>query len=210
MTFVRKRLSVLTPLVCLAMVHGTVFAQSESTTAQTGVPGVSWDEMIDQLSRALPGGDSGAVARLLDESAPVVSFSDARSGGLSTLVSEVDGRILVSSRAYDGACVSLATDLASDLRDNPALPTDVRKALIPETEAQRSRANVTASQWARNAAGASLTDPVALIVFYDARPTELSPRQRLTFVLIRGEKQASGACRITKLVFGDPLDAPKQ
>src|SRR4051812_23451744 len=186
-----------------------VLAADRPTTRPVLAP--TWPEATARLARALTGKDITEAATVLAGADRVSRFGSDAFEMPDRVLASTTGMTTLGVHAYGQTPGTLASDLAGDFRDNDAIPSNIRRQMIPPDDAAARRADVTAAQWLAQVLKIDKEQerPVAVVVLWpDTRRRNTGDLQTLpprpTFILVKGESTGEGF-RISHLVYGDPL-----
>lgn len=165
-----------------------------------------WPGLVRQFADALATGQK-ATSRELLGAAKVRRFDSTDDEAPDRLQARAASSTRVAVHGYFHPALSMAADLAADLKAATAVPEEIRKRLIPGDDDQMKRANATAVQWTADVLRVSNDQPVGIIVLWCEDPgiPGLASPPELVFILLRGEQSGKDQFRISQVVYGDPL-----
>ncbi len=175
-------------------------------SAQTTQPGAgpasagpaSWATVVEQVAKATEQGNVPQVVASLARDAQVRSFESHEPAAARTLIDAAAEWKLLGAHAYAFPPVSLAGDIAADVKRSDLVPEAAKRKIVPFDEAEEARANTTAADWVAQTLAAQRDQPVGVAVFWNTRTN------RPMFVLMKG--QPGGESYDVKLaVYGDPM-----
>jgi hypothetical protein len=206
----RKELYFVVVSILLSVAASPLVARAEQATTRPAA-GATWPDATARLSRALVGKDITEVASVLAGVEKVSRFGSDTFETPDRLLSQTTGMIVLGVHAYAKPPGTLASDLASDFRDNDTVPQTVRRQMVPPDENASKRADITAAQWLVQVLKPAKEQSVGVLVLWpDTRHkgAGASSSSRPTFVLVKGESTVDGY-RITQLIYGDPLNGDR-
>jgi len=197
-------------LSTLLLFAATLLAMSLPASGQTTRPAVSnWQATIEIVRKAIVDSDPSQLRVVLAEKYSLHDFSGAHQGDWTPVVQQFGGAMSIGSHASLFPPLSVAAEVANDLKGAPQIPEVVRLRYLPIDEVDMKRANATAVQWLADSLSAVNGDPVGALIFWidetasASRPEQAT--QSLLFVLLKGQQLPSGEYRIVKIVYGNPL-----
>jgi hypothetical protein len=177
----------------------------------------SWIETAAALVDALidPSADASAVGRLIPDSAIIQRFGSREQESPFRLQQQVQGMSLIAVRGYTWPAPTIASDMASDIKQAQSLPPVVQKLFEIKDDADGRRANTTAAQWVSGVLGPNTGELVAVAVLWPPQPAVASSDDAAVpdarepfFVLIKGHA-VEGSFRIAQITYGDARSALK-
>jgi len=182
---------------------------SSSAPAAGAARRLNWPDVLARLGNALAEKDVRAVTALLDPPPLIRAFgSDAAQPAERLLAATMGGKVL-SVHAYLGVPMTVATDVAADLKEaGDTVPQTVAQGLTPADDTAARRANETAAAWVAQVLKPGPEELVGLILVCptDRRDPSDTAARHAVFVLIKGVA-AGGGCAIQRIHFGDPLES---
>lgn len=177
-------------------------AWAGSVSAQTTQPAApaTWFATVEQLAKGTEKGDVPLVAASLTRDATVRSFESPEPAAARTLVDAAAEWKLLGTHAYEFPPVSLAVDIAADVKNSDLVSEADKRKIIPLDAAEAARANSTAADWVSRTLGAERDHLIGVAVFWSMRTN------RPVFVLMKGEPGRGDVAFAVKLaVYGDPM-----
>ncbi|HEV2293293.1 MAG TPA: hypothetical protein VGR35_05520 [Tepidisphaeraceae bacterium] len=174
-----------------------------SASAQTTRPAADaapapWGSTVEQVAKATELGNVPQVVSLLARDAHVRAFESPDPAAARTLIDAAADWKLLGTHAYQFPPVSLARDIAADVKRSDLVPEADKRKIVPYDDAEEARANTTAADWVAQTLAAERDQLIGVAVFWNTR------NNRPMFVLMKG--QASGEDYAVKLaVYGDPM-----
>jgi hypothetical protein len=176
------------------------------------IAAATWPEAAARLARALVGRDITELATLLSGAERLSRFGSDTLDTPDRVLGSTTGMITLGVHAYTSRPQTLASDLASDFRDNQSVPESIRRDMIPPDDEAAKRADITAGEWITRVLKLEKEQPVGVVVLWPdlqrRGPDAPSAAPRPTFVLIKGQAMPDGF-RITNLIYGDPLQGER-
>jgi hypothetical protein len=204
------KLSYLCAVIALSLTF-ILPARAEAPTTRP-IAAATWPEAAARLARALVGKDITEVATLLSGAERLSRFGSDAFDTPDRVMGSTTGMIALGVHAYSTRPQTLASDLATDFRDNPNVPESVRRDMVPPDDEALKRADVTAGEWIAHVLKLDKEQPVGVVVLWPdlqrRGPDASSAAPRPTFVVVKGEAMPDGF-RITNLVYGDPLQGER-
>lgn len=184
-------------------------------TTRASAPSVEemrWSESVQTLAGVLAEvAERDRLASIAVPQAWIAPFDMNRTEALTVLPDRLPTTVVVSARAYLHPAVSAASDIVNDLTADGTIDASLLRKLVPNDPATLRQADATMARWFASALDASEGDPVAVLVLYDngkSQPTfETEPK--LTFILVRGEFDASRIPRVSRALYGPMQSAVK-
>jgi hypothetical protein len=166
----------------------------------------AWEQAMRDLSAALAGEDSAVVVRAV-EGVPLKGFGSVRRAQMVDLFDLCSGAVPISTRAYETAPTSAASDLAADFAASD-LPEAVKQKFATS---DAKSADATAAQWISDALASEDGASIGVLVFWRGNrslPSLADSHTRhVIFVLVAGDIDADGKPHFRRIAFGNPLRA---
>src|SRR5689334_17819066 len=108
--------------------------------ASAGGAGLSWPETVSHVSTLLVGRNVEAVKSALAGMDLITQFGSNSPETTDHLIGATTGGTVLGSHAYLRPPTTIASDLASDLRDTDDVPAGVKRQFVPADDAAARRA----------------------------------------------------------------------
>lgn len=169
-----------------------------------------WSQTLIALVKVIADdGDPEQLNALAAPSAFVAPFEMNRTESITLLPKRLTTTNVVSARAYIHPSVTAATDLVGDLTSAGTIDAETIRKITPPAPEDLKKADATMAHWFTSALEARPGDPVAVLVLYDDGKGEKPHAPTLTFALVRGDFDAAGNARISRIVYGTMESAVK-
>lgn len=185
----------------------SLLLSANRTQAQTTQP-TAWRTNVESFAGAILAADAGQLRSMVADKYVLQDFRRSREGDWAVMLHTLAGAQLVGAHASLYPSLSVAAELAGDIKGAAQIPEHLRARYLPADEIDMKRANATAAQWIESSLEASQGDHVGVIALWIDRtdaPAD-SVEQGLLFILIKGRQLADGEFRINRIVYGNPLD----
>lgn len=179
--------------------------------AQPPADETRWDAAVKTFVSVLSGeADRDALVKILSDHSWVAPFARNRTESVAVLPNLLGDMRVVSAHACLQPSVTSASDLVADIQADPTIDASIRERLVPADGKDLRAADATMARWFGLALDAQPGDPVALIALYDeghpASASAPATPPSLTLLLVRGEIEADGSAKISRVLYGT-LDA---
>ena len=174
--------------------------------AQTTQPAPpEWDQTVQAIAKVMTSGDSSSAPQVSDNNT-IRSF-DGSAKQWPDLIAHTGGATLLSAKSYIFPYDGIAADIAAAIKGSN-VSDDIKKTLVPPDGDPTEKANATASRWAQNELTLASEEPFAVLVFLAPDPNHPDSGDGLIlFVLLKGQKDSSGAYAVSQIVFGNSQQA---
>lgn len=197
-----------------AIAAGLLLAFASVASAQTSKPAeMNWGKVVDTFARAITDGDRNALNQLLASKVVVHQFA-GKDEDLAVLLARSSKGALLGAHPYIHPPETMVADIASDFKSAATVPEDIKRKMIPQDDAEMTRAKATSQQWLEKVLGAKPGQAVGVVVLWCPRETDqilggMEPAMEPVFILLYGAEVTTYNYRIKLIVFGDPLAETK-
>lgn len=176
----------------------TGLASAQTTRPASDAAPAMWTATVELIARATEQGNVPQVVASLARDAQVRTFESADPAAARTLIDAAAEWKLLGAHAYQFPPVSLARDIAADVKVSDLVPEAEKRRIIPYDDSEEARANTIAADWVAQTLGVQRDQLIGVAVFWHTRAN------RPMFVLMKG--QAGGEqFAVTLAVYGDPM-----